>query len=76
VANRQAEREGSTTTTLRAKIWKTGTSEPSAWRLTSTDTTASLQTAGSVGFYSYLSGSATSGPVTLIVQDVSVQKLN
>ena len=76
VLNVRFQAEGSTTTTLRAKIWKTGTSEPSAWRLTSTDTTASLQSAGSVGFYSYLSGSATNGPVTLIVQDVSVQKLN
>ena len=75
VLNVRFSAEGSTTTTLRAKIWKSGTSEPSDWRLTSTDATAALQNAGGVGFYSYLSGSATNGPVTLMVHELSVQKL-
>jgi PKD repeat protein len=39
---------GSGTTTLNAKAW-TGTTEPTAWQATVTDTTPALQTAGGVG---------------------------
>jgi PKD repeat protein len=51
------------TTTLRAKVWKVGTTEPAAWFATVTDTTAALQVAGSVGLMGYLSGTATNAPV-------------
>lgn len=54
---------GNGTTTLRAKVWRTGDAEPTAWTVTTTDTTAALQSAGSVGVYSYLSSSATNGPI-------------
>ena len=37
-----------------------------------TDGTAALQTAGSVGFYEYVSGSATNAPVVFTVDDVWV----
>ena len=50
-------------TTLQAKVWRTSPDEPTAWNVTTTDSTAGLQTAGGVGVYSYLSGSATNGPV-------------
>ena len=73
--NVRFQAEGSGSTTLRAKIWKSGATEPSTWRLSTTDTTAALQGAGSVGIYSYLSGSATNGPVTVSVLDLSVLKL-
>lgn len=56
---------GTQPTTLRAKAWPTGTTEPAAWQLTTTDATAGLQTAGSVGVESYLSGSASNAPVTV-----------
>lgn len=46
---------GTGTTTLKAKVWTTG-SEPADWILTATDTTASLQTSGSVGLGFYLGG--------------------
>lgn len=49
---------GTGTTTLAGKVWK-GTAEPSTPQVTATDTTAALQTAGSVGVQEYLSGSAT-----------------
>jgi PKD repeat protein len=75
VLNLRFQVQGTGTTTLRAKIWKTGTTEPSTWRLTATDTTAALQNPGAVGVWSYLSGSATNSPVTLIVQDFAVQRL-
>jgi PKD repeat protein len=65
---------GTGTTTLNAKIWKTPASEPATWTLTATDTTAALQSPGAVGFYSYLSGSATNSPITLQVQNFLVQQ--
>src|SRR5690606_38604593 len=54
---------GTSPTTVRAKVWKGGTDEPSAWTLSRTDATASLQTAGGVGLAVYLAGSATNGPI-------------
>jgi PKD repeat protein len=54
---------GNGTTTLRAKVWRSTDTEPTAWTVTTTDGTAALQNAGGVGLYSYLSGSATNGPI-------------
>ena len=67
--------QGSGTTTLRAKFWESGTSEPAGWTLTTTDTTATLQNPGGVGFYSYLSTSATNPPIQLRVLDLQVNQL-
>lgn len=54
---------GTSPTTVKAKVWKAGTPEPATWTKTGTDSTAGLQVAGSVGLFSYLSGSATVAPV-------------
>jgi hypothetical protein len=54
---------GTNPTTLRLKLWPTGTPEPTTWTLTATDAIASLQAAGSIGVNAYLSGSATNAPV-------------
>ena len=56
-------------TTLRLKVWQTGATEPSAWQLTATDSTPRLQANGSVGFWTYLSGSATNAPTTMKVSN-------
>ena len=48
-------------TTLAAKLWRVGSTEPTAWQATVNDTTSGLQGSGAVGFTSYLSGGATSG---------------
>jgi PKD repeat protein len=61
---------GTDTTTLNAKAWATGTPEPTAWQVSATDTTASLQSPGSVGVTAYISGSATSVPVRVNVDDL------
>jgi chitodextrinase len=74
VFNVRFQVQGTGTTTLRGKIWKSGTTEPSSWLLTATDTTAALQNPGAVGVASYLSRSATTSPVTVSVQDFSVQR--
>jgi PKD repeat protein len=60
----RAQATGTSPTTLRAKVWADGASEPSAWTTSVTDSSAVLQTAGSVGVQGYLSGSVTNGPVT------------
>lgn len=62
---------GTSPTTLRLKVW-TGTTEPTAWLLVRTDTTAALQAAGGVGYYDYVSGSATNAPVAFRHDDLWV----
>ncbi|RKT54164.1 hypothetical protein C8E97_2778 [Saccharothrix australiensis] len=47
-----------------------GAEEP-GWQVTATDGTAALQGAGSAGLLTYLSGSATYGPVPVTVDDVN-----
>ncbi|MFT4297058.1 MAG: PKD domain-containing protein [Micropruina sp.] len=54
---------GANSTTLRAKVWRAAASEPTAWTVSTTDSTSGLQTAGSVGVYSYMSGSSTNSPI-------------
>ncbi len=62
------------TTTISGSVWADGDAAPTAPMISRTDTTASLQAAGSVGLTAYLSGSATSGTVArfgaLTVTDV------
>jgi len=66
---------GTGTTTLQAKLWSAAGTEPAAWQLTTTDTTAALQAAGAVGIESYISASATNAPVTTSFDDLSVVRL-
>ena len=54
-------------TTLRLKVWVSTATEPTAWQMVATDTTAGVQHAGSVGITTYLSTSSTNAPVTLKV---------
>jgi PKD repeat protein len=65
---------GTGTTTISGSVWADGDAAPTTPMVSRTDTTASLQAAGSVGLTAYLSGSATSGTVArfgaLTVTDV------
>ena len=65
---------GSGTTNLQGKVWPTSSTEPTAWTVSATDTTASLQAAGGIAVRAYLSGSATTAPVTLSVRHVQAVK--
>jgi ABC-type phosphonate transport system ATPase subunit len=56
---------GTSPTTVRARVWKVGKSQPTAWQVSATDSTDGLQSAGSVGMVGSLSGSSTATPVTL-----------
>lgn len=60
---------GTSPTVVRAKVWNTAAAEPSDWQVTATDSAGAMQSAGSVGVMTYLSGSATNGPVTLSLKD-------
>ena len=65
------ETAGSGTTTLRAMVWASGTTEPAAWQVSATDTSAALQKPGTVRLDLYHSGTAT-GAQTLRVDDLWV----
>ncbi|MCU1527461.1 MAG: hypothetical protein JWP75_1224 [Frondihabitans sp.] len=67
----RVEAVGTAPTTLRARIWVTGTTEPTTWQVTTTDSYAGLQQAGGVGVLGYLSGSATNAPQTVSVSQLS-----
>ncbi len=66
---------GSGTTTVRIKAW-VGATEPTAWQVTSADTTAALQVAGGVGIRGYLSATTTNGPVTVRLDKFVATTLN
>ena len=59
----RAQATGTTPTTIRTKVWKVGTPEPSAWTATATDSTAGLQVPGSIGLRAELGASSTNAPV-------------
>jgi PKD repeat protein len=67
---------GTGTTTVQARVWAASSTEPTAWTLARTDTTASLQGAGGVGAMAYLSASATTVPVSVQLSALEVRKLN
>ena len=67
--------EGTGTTQLRAKIWKSTSAEPATWNLQGTDSSAALQAPGSVGLWFYVSGSSTQVPVVMSVDDLSASTI-
>ncbi|MBG6180771.1 PKD repeat protein [Arthrobacter sp. CAN_A1] len=54
---------GTSPTTLGAKVWKKGTTEPVAWQVSGTDSATQLQFPGGVGLTTYVSGSSTNAPI-------------
>jgi hypothetical protein len=64
---------GTSPTSLQAKVWPTGDSEPSRWLMSATDVAAGLQVPGGLGFGAYLSASATNAPMTLAVADLRAE---
>ncbi|MEU4361788.1 PKD domain-containing protein [Promicromonospora sp. NPDC023987] len=61
---------GSAPTTLQGKVWKTSSTEPADWQLTTTDSTPELQDAGGVGYSLSLSGRATTGENVVRLDDL------
>ena len=64
---------GTNPTTIRMRAWADGSTEPTSWQVSLTDSTAALQVAGTVGVRAYLSASATNAPVTLIFDDFTAR---
>ena len=64
---------GTNPTTVRLKVWPVGTTEPSAWQTTGTDTYAGLQSPGAVGLTNYLSGTVTNAPVVVRISALSAR---
>jgi PKD repeat protein len=60
---------GSNPTTVQAKVWPAGGSEPAIWQVSTTDATAALQAAGSVGLRTYTGGGVTNGPMVVTFDD-------
>ncbi|MDE9364319.1 PKD domain-containing protein [Luteipulveratus sp. YIM 133132] len=54
---------GTAPTTVQAKVWKAGTSEPTAWTATATDTTTELAGPGGLGVETYLGSTSTNAPI-------------
>ncbi|PWW21405.1 PKD repeat protein [Geodermatophilus normandii] len=69
--NVRLETSGTGTTTVQVKVWRAGTTQPTAWDLTRTDTTAALQRPGAVALDTYTSGSSTA-TATVRVDDLRV----
>ncbi|RMI41285.1 PKD domain-containing protein [Actinomadura harenae] len=65
---------GTAPTTLRAKVWLVGQSEPAAWTISATDSTAALQRAGGVGVRAYTAKN-TAVPVRLSIDDLRADRL-
>jgi PKD repeat protein len=66
---------GSGTTTLRTRVWRDGTTEPTTWQLTKTDATAANQVAGAFGVRAYLSGGVTNGPIVYAFDDFAATSI-
>ncbi len=67
--------DGTNPTTLRARAWPTTTTEPTTWQATTTDPTPALQNAGTLRLSTYLSSSATNGPITVTYDDLTATPL-
>lgn len=63
---------GEGTTTLQATVWKDGTAEPTTATLSRTDSSATLQSAGSFAVSDYLTGSATTVPFVVRLHELTV----
>jgi len=61
---------GRNPTDLKAKVWRSGAAEPGAWTLETTDSTAALQAAGGIGFWTYVSGPTTNLPQVITFDDL------
>ena len=66
------EVSGTSTTTLRAKVWAASQAQPAGWLINTSDTTAALQGAGHTGVAAVLSSTTTNVPVTVRIDNYSV----
>ena len=60
--NTRLQVTGTAPTTVRARVWLSTSAEPTTWQVTATDSTAALQSPGSVGLFTYISGASSNTP--------------
>lgn len=60
-------------TSLSAKVWVAGTSEPSDWLVSAVSSTPALQEPGALSIASYGTGTISNGPIVVSVDDLVVQ---
>lgn len=65
---------GTSPTTVRAKVWKDGSTEPGGWTVSGSDNSSALQQAGSVGLWAYASSNMTNGPISVRFDQLNVVK--
>ena len=66
----RVQTQGASPTTLRLKVWPDGSPEPTAWTVTTTDSTAELQDAGAIGIDTSLASTVTNAPVKVSVDNL------
>ncbi len=64
--------QGTNPTTLRARVWADGTTEPTTWNLQTSDATAALQQSGTVGLLGFLGSGTSNAPLVLSVAEFTV----
>ncbi|MCU1442059.1 MAG: hypothetical protein JWQ59_209 [Cryobacterium sp.] len=62
---------GTNPTTLRARVWKVGTAEPTTWQRSVTDSTSTLQAPGGLGLTMYVSSTSTGTPLVMSFDDLT-----
>jgi PKD repeat protein len=60
--NTRLQVTGTAPTTIRARVWLSTAAEPTTWQISATDSTAGLQSAGSVGLFTYIALASTNSP--------------
>jgi hypothetical protein len=63
---------GTNPTTIQLKVWADGQAEPANWQFSVTDSAGSLQTAGAIGFRTFLTSGVTNAPVLFTFDDLLV----
>ena len=58
-------------TSVAAKVWADGATEPATWLLEQTDSTAALQVAGGIAIEHYQSSTTTNGPVVSLIDTIT-----
>ena len=71
----RAQLSGTNPTTIRVRAWADGSTEPSTWPYTQTNSVASLQAAGGAGLQAYLSSATTNAPVIVTFDDFLVTSI-
>jgi hypothetical protein len=71
----RAEISGSSPTTIKIRAWPDGTTEPTTWLYSITNSAGALQGAGAVGLRAYVAGATTNGPVLYSFDDFRASDL-